>query len=170
MLESALETPRLRLLLESTETVLARIEALSPEDRAEVSAGWLERVRAAPPSPWTHGFSIIERSSDCSIGGCAFKGPPDDQDSVEIAYQIDPGYRGLGYAKEAAMALIGIAAELGAKEVRAHTLPKFGPSTSVLTACGFQKIGEVVDLEDGLVWRWQRKASPEQTVTRNGLA
>ena len=40
-----LETPRLRLVLESTEAVLARIERLSPEDRAEVSPDWVARMR-----------------------------------------------------------------------------------------------------------------------------
>jgi len=40
--------------------------------------------------------------------------------------------------------------------VRAHTLPEANASTRVLTKCGFQRIGEVIDPEDGLVWRWER--------------
>lgn len=38
--------------------------------------------------------------------------------------------------------------------VRAHTCPEPNASTRVLTKCGFQKVGEFVDPEDGFVWRW----------------
>ena len=37
--------------------------------------------------------------------------------------------------------------------VGAHTLPTPNASTRVLTKCGFERIGEVEDPEDGLVWR-----------------
>jgi hypothetical protein len=46
-----IETDRLRLVLESTEAVLARVAAMSPADRAEVSPDWLARVRTAAPGP-----------------------------------------------------------------------------------------------------------------------
>ena len=39
--------------------------------------------------------------------------------------------------------------------VRAHTLPQENASTRVLTKCGFDFVGEVIDPEDGLVWRWE---------------
>ncbi len=39
-------TERLELALESTEALLARIEAMSPADRAEVSPVWLAQLRA----------------------------------------------------------------------------------------------------------------------------
>jgi len=44
--------------------------------------------------------------------------------------------------------------------VRAHTLPVSNPSTRVLLKCGFRDIGEVVDPEDGPVWRWERGPDP----------
>jgi hypothetical protein len=40
--------------------------------------------------------------------------------------------------------------------VIAHTLPVENASCKVLRRCGYQPIGEVIDREDGLVWRWQR--------------
>jgi len=40
--------------------------------------------------------------------------------------------------------------------VRAHTLAEANASTRVLAKCGFQRIGEVVDPDDGLVWRWEK--------------
>lgn len=150
-----LEAPRLRLVLESTEAVLARIERLSPEDRAEVSPAWLARMRDSSPTPWTHGFTAVERASGASVGGCGFKGPPDESGMVEIAYGIDAEYRGRGYAKEAAAALVQFALGAGVKVVRAHTKSENGASASVLASCGFVPLGEVVDPEDGLVRRWE---------------
>ena len=150
-----LETSRLALLLETTEAILARIDDMAPEDRAQVSEAWLDRLRSSAPSPWTHGFGIVERKSGDVVGSCGFKGQPDDAGEVELAYLIDPGHRGEGFAKEAAAALVEFAYKSGAKRVCAHTLPVLGPSASVLTACGFQKVGEVIDPEDGPVWRWE---------------
>ena len=163
-----LHTARLRLVLESTEAVLARIEAMSPADRAEVSPDWLARLRAAPtPDPWTHGFAMVEGATGALVGSCAFKGPPGPERVVEIAYAVDPDHQGRGYAKEAAAALAAFALHAGhARIVRAHTLPEHGASARVLTACGFERVGEVLDPEDGLVWRWElaapdaRPASP----------
>jgi RimJ/RimL family protein N-acetyltransferase len=155
----SLDTPRLQLVLETSEAVLARIDALSPEDRAQVSPEWIAQMRSSPSGPWTHGFALVERATKASVGYCAFKGPPGPDGAVEIAYSVEPEYRGRGYAKEAARALIDFA--FGNDEVRvvrAHTLPQNSPSTSVLTACGFTPLGEVIDPEDGLVWRWELAA------------
>ena len=153
-----LESARLDLVLESTESVLARIDALSPADRAEVSPEWVARMRNTPPSPWTHGFAIVERASGTTVGGCAYKGPPDDDGVVEIAYGVEPAYRRRGYAKEAAAALIDYATQAGVRLVRAHTRPENDASARVLESCGFDCLGEVMDPEDGLVWRWERGA------------
>ena len=150
-----LETPRLRLVLEPTEAVLARIEALPAEHRAQVSEDWLAQLRASTPGPWTHGFAIVERESGCAVGSCAFKGPPDDDGIVEIAYEIHEARRGRGYATEAAAALVKFAREAGARRVIAHTLPETNASTSVLRACGFKHAGTVDDPEDGTIWRWE---------------
>src|SRR5690242_9053317 len=146
-----LETPRLRLVLESTEAVMARIDALPPADRAEVSPEWLKRMRASSPSAWTHGFAVVHHATGSMIGSCGFKGPPDDDGVAEIAYGIDAGHRGLGYAKEAAAALVKFALGAGARVVRAHTRPENEASARVLASCGFAPLGEVVDPEDGLV-------------------
>lgn len=151
-----LETERLRLTLESTEDILARVEVLSPADRAQVSPEWLARVRESAPSPWTHGFAIVERVTGDAVGSCGYKGPPDGEGTVEIAYGVNPSRQGRGYAKEAAAALVDYAFGAGVRLVRAHTLPENNASARVLTACGFANVGEVIDPEDGLVWRWER--------------
>jgi RimJ/RimL family protein N-acetyltransferase len=153
-----LHTPRLHLTVETTEMTLARIDAMSPEDRAQVSPEWLAQLRASVSSPWTHGFAMAERATGAAVGSCGFKGPPDAEGAVEIAYGLDPAFQGRGYAKEAAAALVEFALQDDrVRVVRAHTLPEKGPSGSVLTANGFQCLGQVIDPEDGLVWRWERR-------------
>lgn len=162
MSELEIQSERLSLVLETPEEILARIEALSPADKAEVSPDWLARVRASTlADPWIHGFRIVDRASGAVIGSCGYKGPPDPQGVVEIAYVVDPNYQGRGYATEAARALVDFAfGNNGVRLVRAHTLPGNGASAQVLTKCGFEQIGEVVDAEDGLVWRWERTRGP----------
>ena len=165
-----IQTPRLRLVLESTEAVLARIEAMSPAERAGVSPAWLTRLRTASPSPWTHLFAIIQGETGAQVGGCGYKGPPDPDGVVEIAYGVDPEYRGRGYAKEAAAALVDFALGAGVRVVRAHTRPENDASTRVLAASGFDRVGEVIDPEDGLVQRWEVVASRSRSAERPGAA
>jgi [ribosomal protein S5]-alanine N-acetyltransferase len=156
--EVVIPTARLDLILQTPDEVLASTAAMPPEERAEVSPGWLEQVRATPAGdPWALGFSIIERSSGEVVGNCGFKGPPDTDGVVELAYGISVGHRGRGYATEAAGALAGFALADGrVRRVRAHTMPDGGASARVLVKCGFEQVGEVVDPEDGLVRRWER--------------
>ncbi len=47
--------------------------------------------------------------------------------------------------------------------IRAHTRPEANASTRVLRKCGFVHIGEIIDPEDGPVWRWER--SPQHIGT-----
>jgi RimJ/RimL family protein N-acetyltransferase len=69
---------------------------------------------------------------------------------------VDFDYQGRGYATEAARALVAHAFGIdGVRVVRAHTLAQINASTRVLTKCSFEHVGEVVDPEDGLVWRWE---------------
>lgn len=160
-----LQTERLNLLLEDTDAVVTRIEAMPPEDRAQVSPAWLQQLCSSEPSPWTHGFSIVERSSGIAVGSCGFKGAPDASGCVEIAYAIEMDFRGRGFAKEAAKALVAFAYSAGASRVCAHTLKAQSASTSVLASCGFVKVGDVVDPEDGPVWRWEHIAGLPKTTS-----
>jgi [ribosomal protein S5]-alanine N-acetyltransferase len=164
MSKAEILTENLKLLLQTPEQVLASIEVMSPADRAEVSPEWLSRVKnSTSPDPWMHGFAVVHRASGTVIGSCGYKGPPGREAVVEIAYGLDPAYQGRGYATEAARALIAFAFGSGlVRLVRAHTRPAENASTRVLTKCGFERIGEVVDPEDGLVWRWELKPSNKE--------
>ena len=123
----------------------------------EVSAGWLDALRKSTrTNPWQHGFFIVDREQNRIVGTAGFKGPPDSDGTVEIAYGVAPEYQGRGYATEAAKALVEFAlADDKVKIVRAHTLPEPNASTRVLTKNGFRHLGEVIDPEDGRVWRWE---------------
>lgn len=152
-----LDALNVRLVLQTPEEALAQIEALSPEDKAQVSPDFLQKLRdATPGDPWSLGFSVRLRKTGQAIGSCGYKGPPKDG-VVEIAYGIDPEHRGKGYATEAAAALVAFAMASGqVRVVCAHTLREANASTRVLTRCGFRHVGEVIDPEDGLVWRWEK--------------
>jgi RimJ/RimL family protein N-acetyltransferase len=125
-----------------------------------VSPQWLAALRQATDAdPWRFGFFVVHRDSGSLIGMASFKGPPDRDGMVEIAYGIAPGFQGQGYASEAALALVGYASgDDQVRLIRAHTAPEANASTGVLKKCGFAFIGPVEDPEDGLVWRWERGA------------
>ncbi|HVG21984.1 MAG TPA: GNAT family N-acetyltransferase [Blastocatellia bacterium] len=168
-----IETKHLRLTPYSPEHLLALIEGeelfeecfgLRAADglRAfllsdEVSPAWLAQLRAsASADPWVHGFAVVHPESRSVIGSVGFKGPPDENGMVEIAYGIVPAFQNRGYATEAAEAAVGFAFDSeNVRLVRAHTLPTPNASTRVLARCGFDYKGEVVDPEDGQVWRWE---------------
>lgn len=170
----SLETTRLRLVPCNPAHILALIEdPLRFEQAAgfpaaaglremyasgDVSPDWLAALRTSQePDPWRHGFFLVQRESGAVIGAAGFKGPPDAEGMVEIAYGVAPSFEGQGYATEAAGALVEFAFDSGlVKLVRAHTLPVANASTRVLAKCGFRHVGEVIDPDDGVVWRWER--------------
>jgi RimJ/RimL family protein N-acetyltransferase len=159
MAKTPMQTQRLNLVPLTREQCSAKLETLSPEQRKEVSPLWLAKfATAAPDDPWTYGFDLVHRETGVTLGGCAFKGPPTSDGAVEIAYGVDPDHQGKGYATEAAEALTQFAFNHDrVRVVIAHTLPKPSASTRVLTKSGFQCTGEVIDPEDGPVWRWEKR-------------
>jgi ribosomal-protein-alanine N-acetyltransferase len=152
-----LETKNLRLAPQTREDVRAYVDQMEPQARAGLSPAWLALIEgSSPANPWIHGFTIVHRASGSVIGKCGFKGPPDADGVVEIAYGVNPEHEGKGYATEAAGALVSYAfSHREVRVVRAHTLPESNASTRVLTKCNFRRVGEVIDSEDGLVWRWE---------------
>lgn len=105
-------------------------------------------------APWA-GYLAVHEGRRLVVGVCSFKGPPDERGTVEVAYFTFPSYEGRGYATEMARQLRDLAAREGSvRTVRAHTLPERNASGRILTKLGFQHVGEVVDPEDGPVWRW----------------
>ena len=115
----------------------------------EMATEFYSRTAYAPP--WV-GYLAVDGEQIVGSGG--FVGPPQDN-RVEIAYGALPEYRGRGYARCTAAALVDIAraAEPGI-ELYAKTLPEDGPSPAILKRLGFKRIGTAIDHEIGLAWAW----------------
>jgi ribosomal-protein-alanine N-acetyltransferase len=129
-----------------------------------VSPDFLKRLESSSsPDPWIHGFALVHIASGKVVRMGGFKAPPGADGVVEIAYGVVPDYQGKGHATEAAQALVAYAFDSGqVRIVRAHTLPEPNASTRVLAKCGFSRAGEVVDPEDGPVWRWEKRNEPSE--------
>lgn len=122
------------------------------------SPEYLERIRSATEADvWRDGFAVLQTEENIIIGTCGFRSPPDERGIVEIGYGIAPTFQGQGYATEAARLITIFAFGSGqVTRVIAHTLAGPNASTRVLEKCGFRNEGEIIDPEDGLVWRWER--------------
>jgi ribosomal-protein-alanine N-acetyltransferase len=147
----------MRLVLKTLEEVRTTIATMDAADKAQVSAVWLARLDASTsPDPWVHGFSMVQLDTGITVGQCSFKGPPDTDGVVEIAYGVASDQESKGYATEAARALVAYAFSIDeVTRVCAHTLPASNASKRVLAKCGFQYVGEINDPEDGLVCRFE---------------
>jgi RimJ/RimL family protein N-acetyltransferase len=116
----------------------------------------LHRLRGASPEArlWWAPFLVVEREARTLIGLCGYKGPP-LRGAVEIGYSIAPTHQSLGFATEAVEAVCAHALRhYGIGRVLAHTLPAASASTRVLEKNGFRRTGEIVDPDDGRIWRW----------------
>jgi RimJ/RimL family protein N-acetyltransferase len=152
-------TKELRLVPRTPEEVRSQIAQMDVRERAQLSQDWLAQFDAATAGDfWVLGFTLVHEATGDVIGACGFKGPPGADGMVEIAYGIAPAYQNKGYATEAAAALVSFALASGeVRVVRAHTLENAGASARVLAKCNFEALGQVVEPEDGLVWRWEIK-------------
>ncbi len=110
--------------------------------------------RTGASAPWA-GYLAIDLDQRLVIGTCAFKGRPDAEAMVEVAYFTFPAWEGRGYGTAMARTLRDLAAATGVvRLVRAHTLAERNASGRILEKLGFRFVGEVIDPEDGRVWRW----------------
>lgn len=159
-----IKTQSLNLVLDSLEAARERIGALPAEHREQISAEWLALFeQASEGDPWILGFRLVRQSDGAEVGQCGFKGPPDVAGTVEISYYVASEFEGNGYGSETAEALTRFAlADSRVQTVSAHTLPEQNASTRILKKCGFKQVGEVVDPDDGLVWRWERAAATSE--------
>jgi ribosomal-protein-alanine N-acetyltransferase len=125
---------------------------------AAATAAYL--ARAGGEARWGS-FLAMDPGSRLVVGTCSYKGPPDADGAVEIAYFTLPVYEGQGYATAMAALLTARAgASPPARTVRAHTLPERNASVRILEKLGFAHLGKIVDPEDGPVWRWERAPGP----------
>ena len=145
----------LKLVPRNRDEVAAVLNEMPPEVRAQISADWWAKFQqSAFEDPWVHGFNLL-LADGTNVGMGSFKGPPVNG-SVEIAYAVLPEHQGKGYATAGARAMVEYAFRVAeVSTVLAHTLPDGAASQRVLQKSGFRHVGELVDPEDGLVWRFE---------------
>jgi len=133
-------------------------EAL-PVLRRSCAEGWGAGAGAADggESRWGGLFFLLQ-APRVLVGMGGFKGGPSRDGVVEIGYAVAPEFRGRGLATLATRLMLGRAfADPAIAAVDAHTLAQDSPSTRLLLRIGFQKIGEVVDPDDGPIWHWRAR-------------
>ena len=141
-------------------------ESLASVLGVSIPAGW-------PEYPWVIEFTLktlqehpseagwwmyyfLNPQAGVLVGSGGYKGPPKNG-TVEIGYEIAPGFRGQGYATAAARQLVELAfntAEVAVVEAR--TLPHMTASATVLTKSGFVRQGLVPDDQIRQAWLWRR--------------
>jgi len=142
-----------RLLLVACESELA--DALQGDRgragellEASLPEGWPddELAELLPITSTTAlGFGIwvvVDPARGVVVGSAGFVGDPKDGE-IELGYGIHPSYRGLGYATEAASALVQWALAQGTvREVVAECEESNVPSVRVLEKVGLERNGE----------------------------
>ncbi len=105
------------------------------------AVGGFLRATAASGEQRPFGYYRITRLADGrAVGGIGFKGQPDGG-CVEIGYGLAPSARGHGYAAEAVVALLAVAADHGLSRVIADTTLDNIASQRTLIRAGFRLVG-----------------------------
>jgi RimJ/RimL family protein N-acetyltransferase len=94
--------------------------------------------------PFGH-YRITRTADGRAVGGIGFKGKPDGG-CAEVGYGLAPSARGYGYATEALLALLAVAADHGLSRVVADTTGDNVASQRTLERAGFRHIGTDGDL------------------------
>jgi RimJ/RimL family protein N-acetyltransferase len=110
------------------------------------AVGGFLRATAALGEQRPFGYYRITRLSDGrAVGGLGFKGQPDGG-CVEIGYGLVPSARGHGYAAEAVIALLTVAADHGLSRVIADTTLDNIASQRTLIRAGFRLVRTEAEL------------------------
>jgi RimJ/RimL family protein N-acetyltransferase len=111
------------------------------------AVGGFLRASAATGEQRPFGYYRITCLADgLAVGGIGFKGQPDDG-CVEIGYGLAPSARGQGFAAEAVVALLAVAADHGVSRVIADTTPDNVASQRTLIRAGFHLVGTDGELQ-----------------------
>ncbi|MFM2266927.1 MAG: hypothetical protein RL757_368 [Bacteroidota bacterium] len=114
-----------------------------------------KQIETNPNATEWWSYVICHLPDNKIIGTCGYKGAPDPNGRIEIGYEIAPDYQNRGLATQVARLLVENAfAHAHIHEVWAHTIERNNASTRVLEKAGFLFDCEVMDSEDGLIFRW----------------
>ncbi len=169
-----IQTQRLELLpcsLEVAQAAIAKnaplvekyLAAFVPEDwyKADVQ-GFLPKyieMLEIDPSQLGYGVWLMIRTDDSTlIGDVGFVGKSNDEESLEIGYEVLSAYRNQGYATEAVAAIIDFAfKQLQIKKIIAHTPKDNVASIQIMEKLGMQNLGlvEFTDIPDVPMLKWE---------------
>ena len=115
----------------------------------------LKKVKNNPDECIWLTYLPIDRQKKVLIGSCGYKGKPDENGLIELGYEVAKEYRNQGYATEITKLLVQNAFEdEQVSTIQAHTLAEKNASVRVLEKCNFKFAKELMDSEDGLIWKW----------------
>jgi RimJ/RimL family protein N-acetyltransferase len=120
------------------------------EGDLEALGAFLSASKAGEQRPFGY-YQIAALIDGLAIGGIGFFGPPVDG-VVEVGYGLVPDARGSGYAAEALLAILAIAAANGVHCVVARSELDNVPSYRTLITAGFEQVHE-----DGELRYFERK-------------
>jgi RimJ/RimL family protein N-acetyltransferase len=124
----------------------AAIETWPPPLNDQDSLKWtVEKLRAHPEHAGFYAWYIVltEQQKRMLVGLAAFKGPPDEQGTIEAGYSVLESYQKRGIGTEATLAIMRWAFGLDAvKQITAETFPDLKPSIRVMERCGMTFLGE----------------------------
>lgn len=120
-----------------------------PETVADALSFFLELIERNPGwEGWLGWYAVVDGTL---VGSVGFKGPPDEEATVEIGYSVLPQFQGMGYATEMAIELIARAAATGqVRRVVAQTTGANAKSRRVLAKLGFAPVGPGSDPDSTL--------------------
>lgn len=169
-----IETQRLELLpcsLEVAQAAVAKnniwVEKLLT---AYVSEDWYQadvqgflptyiQMLEADPSLLGYGVWLMIRTEDSTlVGDLGFLGKVEDEECLEIGYEVLTAYRNQGFATEAVQALVDFAfTQLGAKKIIAHTPQDNVASIRVVEQLGMQNLGvvQLPDIPNVTMLKWE---------------
>lgn len=111
-----------------------------------------DMARSGTSPAW--GTHLVFDDDGALVGIGGWKGEPVDG-VAELGYAVSPARQGRGVATAVVRELLRRARAAGLRMAVAHTLAEMSASTSVLQRCGFDKVEELVDADEGSVWRWE---------------
>lgn len=102
---------------------------------------------------------VLRADPDVVVGRIGFHGPADEVGMLEIGYEVFPGFRRQGYAREAVLAMFRWAqGDPAVLRFRATVSPDNAPSRDLVTGLGFIEVGTQWDDEDGEETIFERAA------------